>query len=196
MIPHLHRRQLKPTRPLAGFNSTDTTPKGRRSVSLQGTLDLVDNTADTGTSTFLARAQFPNPGGTVLPGTYASVSVTVGSGTSGAGGSVSVLAGRSTASTGGLVSIETGEGTASTSGKLVLRSANAGSTGASGMLVLSSGTSSGGATGDARLGRATGQQAVSLLVLPLERLGPKVFHLSLVFLTRSYCLLLVPCGFL
>ena len=61
------------------FTSTDTTPKGRRSVTLQGTLDLVNNTADTGTSTFLARAQFPNPGGTVLPGTYASVSVTVGS---------------------------------------------------------------------------------------------------------------------
>ena len=39
----------------------------------------MNNTADTGTSTFLARAQFPNPGGTVLPGTYASVSVTVGS---------------------------------------------------------------------------------------------------------------------
>ncbi|MAJ47561.1 MAG: hypothetical protein CMJ57_09585 [Planctomycetaceae bacterium] len=45
----------------------------------EGTLDLFDNTADTTTSTVLARAQFPNPQGTILPGTYATVTVTLGS---------------------------------------------------------------------------------------------------------------------
>ena len=45
----------------------------------EGTLDLFDNTADTATSTVLARAQFPNPQGTILPGTYATVTVTLGS---------------------------------------------------------------------------------------------------------------------
>ena len=42
--------------PVVEFTSTDTTPKGRRSVTLQG----VNNTADTGTSTFGPRA-VPEP---------------------------------------------------------------------------------------------------------------------------------------
>ena len=44
-----------------------------------GSLDLFDNTADTSTSTVLARAQFSNPDRTILPGTYAAVTVTLGS---------------------------------------------------------------------------------------------------------------------
>jgi RND family efflux transporter MFP subunit len=43
-----------------------------------GTLDLVDNTLNSGTSTFLARAEFDNPDGVVLPGLFARVGVTIG----------------------------------------------------------------------------------------------------------------------
>jgi len=42
---------------------------------LEGSVDLVDNTVDPSTSTFLARAEFPNPSGDILPGTYARVEV-------------------------------------------------------------------------------------------------------------------------
>ncbi len=43
-----------------------------------GELDLVDNVASSGTSTFLARATFPNPDGTVLPGLVADLVVDLG----------------------------------------------------------------------------------------------------------------------
>lgn len=42
---------------------------------LEGSVDLVDNTVDPSTSTFLVRAEFPNPSGGILPGTYARVDV-------------------------------------------------------------------------------------------------------------------------
>ena len=43
--------------------------------SIEGTLDLVDNVVDPSTSTFLARAEIPNPRGDLMPGTYAPVAV-------------------------------------------------------------------------------------------------------------------------
>ncbi|MDG2021945.1 MAG: efflux RND transporter periplasmic adaptor subunit [Phycisphaerales bacterium] len=46
--------------------------------SLKGEIDLVNNTVDASTSTFLTRAEFPNPAGDILPGTYASVAVRLG----------------------------------------------------------------------------------------------------------------------
>ena len=45
---------------------------------LDGAVDLVDNTVDPATSTFLVRAQFPTLGNDVLPGTYAPVEVRLG----------------------------------------------------------------------------------------------------------------------
>ena len=50
---------------------TDGTP-------IQGELDLVDNTANSSTSTFLARAEFANPGGGVLPGLVTELIVDLG----------------------------------------------------------------------------------------------------------------------
>ncbi len=46
---------------------------------MKGSLDLVDNTLNSGTSTFIARAQFPNPKGVVLPGLFGDVEVNIGS---------------------------------------------------------------------------------------------------------------------
>lgn len=43
-----------------------------------GELDLVDNSLNTATSTFVARAEFPNPDRKVLPGLFASVQVKMG----------------------------------------------------------------------------------------------------------------------
>ena len=45
---------------------------------MKGELELVDNTLNSGTSTFIARAQFENPEKLVLPGLYADVQVTIG----------------------------------------------------------------------------------------------------------------------
>ncbi len=55
-----------------------TVPGSTSSVKLEGTLDLVDNAADTGTSTFVARATFPNPDGRVIPGLAVDLDVTLG----------------------------------------------------------------------------------------------------------------------
>lgn len=46
---------------------------------MKGALDLVDNTLNSGTSTFMARAQFSNPNGVVLPGLFGDVEVNIGS---------------------------------------------------------------------------------------------------------------------
>ena len=76
------------------------------------------------------------------------MSVTVGSGTSGAGGSMSVLAGRSTVNTGGCRGHRGRRGHRDVEWRLVaIRTANAGVAGLAGMLVLSSGSSSKGGTG-------------------------------------------------
>lgn len=45
----------------------------------EGAIDLLNNTAQPSTSTFIARAQFLNPDGLVLPGQYISVRVRLGS---------------------------------------------------------------------------------------------------------------------
>lgn len=50
---------------------TDGTP-------IEGELDLVDNSANSATSTFLARASFPNPDGRVLPGLVTELIVDLG----------------------------------------------------------------------------------------------------------------------
>lgn len=68
---------------LAAWPSTEvkvvaTVPGSTASVTLQGSLDLVDNAADTGTSTFTARATFPNPDGRVIPGLAVDLDVTLG----------------------------------------------------------------------------------------------------------------------
>ncbi|MCP3858921.1 MAG: efflux RND transporter periplasmic adaptor subunit [Phycisphaeraceae bacterium] len=47
-------------------------------ASLNGEIDLVNNVVDDSTSTFLTRAEFPNPTGELLPGTYAPVDVRLG----------------------------------------------------------------------------------------------------------------------
>lgn len=46
--------------------------------TFDGTLDLVDNTLNSGTSTFIARAEFSNADGTIYPGLFAKVAVTIG----------------------------------------------------------------------------------------------------------------------
>jgi len=68
---------------LAAWPSTSvpviaTVPGTASSTALHGTLDLVDNTADGGTSTILARATFPNPDGRVLPGLAVDLLVELG----------------------------------------------------------------------------------------------------------------------
>ncbi|MFM1833611.1 MAG: hypothetical protein RLZZ461_1927, partial [Planctomycetota bacterium] len=55
-----------------------TVPGTTSSIELHGTLDLVDNTAASGTSTVLARATFPNPDGRVLPGLAVDLLVELG----------------------------------------------------------------------------------------------------------------------
>jgi RND family efflux transporter MFP subunit len=55
-----------------------TIPGTTSSIELHGTLDLVDNTAASGTSTVLARATFPNPDGRVLPGLAVDLLVELG----------------------------------------------------------------------------------------------------------------------
>lgn len=45
---------------------------------IAGRLDLVDNVANDGTSTFIARASFPNPDGRILPGLVADLVVDLG----------------------------------------------------------------------------------------------------------------------
>ncbi|MEO0965711.1 MAG: efflux RND transporter periplasmic adaptor subunit [Planctomycetota bacterium] len=47
-------------------------------LTFDGAIDLLNNTAQPGTSTFIARAQFPNPRGLVLPGQYTTVRVRLG----------------------------------------------------------------------------------------------------------------------
>ena len=51
---------------------------GGNTETFQGELDLVDNSLNPATSTFVARAQFPNPDRKVLPGLFASVQVKMG----------------------------------------------------------------------------------------------------------------------
>ena len=46
--------------------------------TLEGEVDLVNNTVDPSTSTFVVRAEFPNQTGRILPGTYALVVVRLG----------------------------------------------------------------------------------------------------------------------
>lgn len=51
---------------------------GADPASRNGEIDLVNNVVDDSTSTFLTRAEFPNPAGDLLPGTYAPVEVRLG----------------------------------------------------------------------------------------------------------------------
>ena len=55
---------------------TFSTTNGTKTID--GTLDLVDNTLNSGTSTFTARAEFANADETVYPGLFAEVAVTIG----------------------------------------------------------------------------------------------------------------------
>ncbi len=55
---------------------TFSTTNGTKTI--EGTLDLVDNTLNSGTSTFTARAEFANADETVYPGLFAEAAVTIG----------------------------------------------------------------------------------------------------------------------
>ena len=68
------------------------------------------------------------------------MSITVGSGNSGAGGLITVASGQSTVHTGGAIGVTSGQGIASTSGAITIASSNAGDKGVSGLLTFSSGT--------------------------------------------------------
>ncbi|WZO98995.1 efflux RND transporter periplasmic adaptor subunit [Isosphaeraceae bacterium EP7] len=50
---------------------------GEQEHPQQGTCDFIDNTIDETTSTFLAKARMPNPGGTLLPGEYVKLRMVV-----------------------------------------------------------------------------------------------------------------------
>lgn len=63
----------KNTVPVSVTFQSDTGPE-----VMKGELDLVDNTLNSGTSTFVARAQFENPKKLVLPGLFGDVEVTIG----------------------------------------------------------------------------------------------------------------------
>ncbi|MEM9251361.1 MAG: efflux RND transporter periplasmic adaptor subunit [Planctomycetota bacterium] len=47
-------------------------------LTFDGAIDMLDNVAQPGTSTFIARAQFANPDGLILPGQFVTVRVTLG----------------------------------------------------------------------------------------------------------------------
>lgn len=68
---------------LTAWPSTDvsveiTIPGENDGKPIKGRLDLVDNVANTSTSTFLARAEFPNRDGKVLPGLVTDLVVDLG----------------------------------------------------------------------------------------------------------------------
>jgi membrane fusion protein, multidrug efflux system len=52
-------------------------PAGPQEHPYQGRCFFIDNTVDETTSTFLVKAQFPNPGGKLLPGEYVKVRMVV-----------------------------------------------------------------------------------------------------------------------
>ncbi len=56
---------------------TRSGPAGLIEHPYEGRCFFIDNTVDESTSTFLAKAQFPNPGGKLLPGDYVKVRMVV-----------------------------------------------------------------------------------------------------------------------
>ena len=52
-------------------------PTGPQEHPYEGTCFFIDNTVDETTSTFLAKARIPNPGGKLLPGEYVKVRMVV-----------------------------------------------------------------------------------------------------------------------
>ena len=90
------------------------------------------------------------------------MSLTVGSGQSGAGGYVHVVAGCSSDQTGGAVTVCSGLSRASSSGAMSIATANAGTAGASGMRLLSSGTASACTSGAVSIG--SGADAATWIV--------------------------------
>ena len=56
----------------------NVTVEGERRHPHVGKTIFIDNQVDTQTSTFLVRAEVPNPDGSILPGQYIKATVTVG----------------------------------------------------------------------------------------------------------------------
>src|SRR5438477_3996852 len=52
-------------------------PAGPQEHPYEGRCFFIDNNVDETTSTFLAKVQFPNPGGKLLPGEYVKVAIVV-----------------------------------------------------------------------------------------------------------------------
>jgi RND family efflux transporter MFP subunit len=58
-------------------NLTRPSPMGPKEHPFPGKAYFIDNTVDETTSTFLAKAELPNPGGKLLPGEYVKVRMTI-----------------------------------------------------------------------------------------------------------------------